>query len=141
MKAPFPSLTAEWHNTPYPSISPSNSSLSHSTQTIIITGAGTGIGRATALAYAAASAARLVLLGRREDKLNETAALVKKEYEKCEVEVHSVDVKAAKGMKEVAAKVGGWDVMALSAGRASKPEKVEEADEGLWWDVFEVSNS
>ncbi|QNK59835.1 SDR family oxidoreductase [Paenibacillus sp. PAMC21692] len=41
----------------------------------LISGAGTGLGRATAIAFAA-EGAEVVLLGRRRDKLEETAALV-----------------------------------------------------------------
>ncbi|OUS78302.1 short-chain dehydrogenase [Paenibacillus sp. MY03] len=45
------------------------------TRIALISGAGTGLGRATAIAFAA-EGAEVVLLGRRRDKLEETAALV-----------------------------------------------------------------
>jgi NAD(P)-dependent dehydrogenase (short-subunit alcohol dehydrogenase family) len=43
-------------------------------QTIVVTGGGTGIGRATALAFAEQGAARVLITGRREKSLAETAA-------------------------------------------------------------------
>lgn len=140
MKPPFPSLTTEWHNAPYPAISPSYPQHSHATQTIVITGAGTGIGRAAAIAYAVARAARVVLIGRREEMLQETGSMVKAANPSCEVEVYGASVTATARMKEVAAAVNGWDVLVLNAGRAAPPEMVEDADGDLWWDVFEVSD-
>lgn len=73
--------------------------------------------------------------------LKETASLVEKEHEKCEVQIHSVNATVTARMKEVASAVGGWDVLVLCAGRAARPQNVEDADSDLWWDVFEVRES
>ena len=67
--------------------------------------------------------------------------MVKAANRSCEVEVYSASVTATARMKDVAAAVKGWNVLVLSAGHAARPEKVEEADGDLWWDVFEVSDS
>jgi NAD(P)-dependent dehydrogenase (short-subunit alcohol dehydrogenase family) len=44
-------------------------------QTVVVTGGGTGIGRASALAFAELGAARVLVTGRRADRLTEAAAL------------------------------------------------------------------
>jgi len=138
MKPPFPALVSEWHNGPYPAIDPSSPALSHAGQTVVVTGGGSGIGQATCLAYAAAGAGRLVLIGRRENKLEETKAKIKEQLPKCEVETYSASAIKAKELKEVADKVKGWDVLVLSAGRAINPKSIEESDPDGWWDVMEV---
>lgn len=138
MKPPFPALVSEWHNVPYPAIDPTSPALSHAGQTVVVTGSGSGIGQATSLAYAAAGASRLVLIGRRENKLNETKAKIKAQSPACEVETYSASAIKANELKEVAAKVKGWDVLVLSAGRATTPQRIEDADPDEWWDVVEV---
>ncbi|MFF4590407.1 SDR family NAD(P)-dependent oxidoreductase [Streptomyces sp. NPDC001388] len=50
-----------------------NSTTSQSSRTVVVTGAGTGIGRATARAFAA-EGAHVVAIGRRVERLKETAA-------------------------------------------------------------------
>jgi NADP-dependent 3-hydroxy acid dehydrogenase YdfG len=96
------------------------------------------LGQATYLADAAAGAGRLVLIGRRENKLEETKAKIKEQLPKCEVETYSASTIKAKELKEVADKVKGWDVLVLSAGRAINPKSIEESDPDGWWDVMEV---
>lgn len=62
------------HKKPYEAISPlKNSSLSQAGRTVLLTGAGTGIGFEIAKSYIAASAARLVVIGRRKDVLDQAA--------------------------------------------------------------------
>jgi NADP-dependent 3-hydroxy acid dehydrogenase YdfG len=138
MKPPYPAFVSEWHNAPYPAIDPSSPALSHTGQTVVVTGGGSGIGQATCLAYAAAGAARLVLIGRRENKLEETKAKIKEQLPKCEVETYSASVTKAKELKDIADKVKGWDVLVLSAGRTINPKSIEESDPDGWWDVMEV---
>lgn len=90
--APFPSPTKTWHSTAYPSISPARPELSQKGKTILVTGGGTGIGAGTAHAFAEAGAARIALLGRREQPLLETKASIQKLYPSIEVFTASVDV-------------------------------------------------
>ena len=138
MKPPYPALVSEWHNAPYPTINPTSLALSHARQTVVVTGAGSGIGQATCLAYAAANASRLVLIGRRENKLEETKLKVLEQSPECEVETYSANASKVKELKEIADKVKGWDVLVLSAGRAIGPTSIEDADPDGWWDVMEV---
>jgi len=144
MKPPYPSFTSEWHKDPYPAIDPATQpSLSHKGQTIIITGSGSGIGRATALAYAAAGAERLVLIGRREQRLQETEEKIKASLSTQDsivvVEKYAVSVTDSKSIRDVARKVAGWDVLVLNAGTGMAPRAVEEADPDEWWNVVETN--
>ncbi|KAJ5646918.1 hypothetical protein N7490_003290 [Penicillium lividum] len=104
------SLTSVWHNAPYPAISPHRKELSASGKTIIITGAGTGIGQATALAFARSGAAKIVLIGRKEETLLAT---------------QNVTDEAA--ITAIAAVVGTWDIMILAAGSISPKAHLREA--------------
>ena len=141
MKPPFASLTAEWHNAPYPAISPTLPAHNHSGQTVVITGGGSGIGQATALAYATASAQRIILIGRRADKLEETKAQIVKQSPDMDVEIYPASVTRAGELRAVAESVRGWDVLILSAGRLMSPKSIKDSDPDEWWDVTEVGNA
>lgn len=91
--APFPSATRTWHSTSYPSISPTNPSLSAKGKTVLITGGGTGIGAETARSFAVAGASRIALLGRRVQPLLDTKAAIEREYgQTTKVFIASTDV-------------------------------------------------
>lgn len=92
---PFPSPTKTWHSTAYPSISPTRPELSQKGKTVLITGGGTGIGAATAHAFAQAGAARIALLGRREQPLLDTKVSIQKQYPGVEVFTAPTDVTKA----------------------------------------------
>lgn len=139
MKPPYPALVSEWHNAPYAAIDPTSPALSHAGQTIIITGAGSGIGQAACLAYAAAGATRLILLGRRQAKLDETRTLVEAQSPgSCVVDSFAADATHAAAITSVAEAVGGWDVLVLSAGATMRPASVADGDPDIWWNVIEV---
>ncbi|KAL2822137.1 hypothetical protein BDW59DRAFT_181057 [Aspergillus cavernicola] len=92
MPTPFPSPTKTWHSTSYSSISPTRPELSAKGKSILITGGGTGIGAETALSFAAAGAARIALLGRREQPLLDTKASIQSQFANVEVFTASADV-------------------------------------------------
>ncbi|PYI14155.1 NAD(P)-binding protein [Aspergillus japonicus CBS 114.51] len=83
--APFPSPTAAWHDKAYPEISPSRPELSAHGKNILITGGGTGIGAETAHRFAQAGAARIALLGRREQPLLDTKISIQRDFPGVEV--------------------------------------------------------
>ncbi|KAI8673039.1 hypothetical protein NCS56_00768600 [Fusarium sp. Ph1] len=65
----FTGLT-KYHKEPYADISPKLPEVSQEGRTILITGGSDGIGLATAKAFVAASAKRVIILGRRAEKLD-----------------------------------------------------------------------
>ncbi|KAJ2983061.1 hypothetical protein NUW58_g6314 [Xylaria curta] len=136
MQPPMPSATRTWHNDTYAAISPSRAELSCDGKTIIITGAGSGIGREAALAFASAGASRIVLLGRREAALQETASLLPQGVW---TETHSVDITQREALQGVAASIGKWDVLVLSAGYISKPSSIASSNADDWWQSFETN--
>ncbi|KAJ5495923.1 hypothetical protein N7539_001039 [Penicillium diatomitis] len=114
MNPPLPSLTRTWHNASYPAISPHRPESAATGKTIIITGAGSGIGRATAQSFAKAGAQKIVLIGRTEASLRETAKTLT-----CNTSVQVADVTDEEALCAIAAATGQWDVMVLAAGYIS----------------------
>ncbi|KAI9714544.1 MAG: hypothetical protein M1820_000506 [Bogoriella megaspora] len=139
MKPPYPALVSEWHNAPYPAIDPSSPALSHAGETVVVTGGGSGIGQATALAFAAAGATKIVLLGRRDNKLQETRDRINEQSPGCAVQTYAVSVTQAKEVKYVAEKVNRWDVLVLSTGRMIAPKNIQDEDPDKWWDALETN--
>jgi NAD(P)-dependent dehydrogenase (short-subunit alcohol dehydrogenase family) len=92
MAAPFPSPTKTWRTTTYPALSPTRPELSAKGKSVFITGGGTGIGAETARYFAQAGAARVGLVGRREQPLLETKASIEKQFPGVEVFTASTDV-------------------------------------------------
>ncbi|KAK3313669.1 hypothetical protein B0H66DRAFT_594521 [Apodospora peruviana] len=78
--APIPShtLTVPFiktlHKSPYPAISTTRPELSQAGRTVLVTGGGSGIGLAIARGFMQASAARVIIIGRRENVITEAAS-------------------------------------------------------------------
>lgn len=139
MKAPFPSLTENYHNASYDAISPTRHELSVANKTIIVTGGGRGLGPEIAKAYAAAGASHLVLLGRTQTTLSRTAEEIKKGFASVSVSTHTADVADEAAIAQAAEKVGKWDVLILNAGLLAEPHSIETSDPADWWRVFETN--
>ncbi|KAH6951207.1 hypothetical protein BKA56DRAFT_682264 [Ilyonectria sp. MPI-CAGE-AT-0026] len=75
-----PALVKKTHKVPYLAISPSRPELSQSGKTILITGSSAGIGSFISRGFAQASASRVILTGRRQHILNDTAAKLSQEF-------------------------------------------------------------
>jgi NAD(P)-dependent dehydrogenase (short-subunit alcohol dehydrogenase family) len=132
-------LTKETHHDVYPSISPSNPSLSVSGQVVLITGGGTGIGLATANFYAQAGAKDVIITGRTEASLKIAAAEIAKLSPKVRVHTFPVDISSKDSIKllwnRVSGEVGHVDVLINNAGRGGPHEKIGEGKVDEWWAV------
>lgn len=132
MAAPFPSPTSKWHDNTYPSISPSRPELSAKGKSVLVTGGGSGIGAETARSFAEAGAARIALLGRREQPLRDTKALIEKQYPGVEVFIAPTDVTNKSQVDAAFGKFAGngkIDVVVSNAALAGPPDSVENAQE------------
>ncbi|CAF9935324.1 hypothetical protein IMSHALPRED_010182 [Imshaugia aleurites] len=139
MRAPFPSLTETYHNASYDAISPTRPELSVAHKTIIVTGGGRGIGPEIARAYAAAGASRIVLLGRTQSTLSQTAEKIEKEFASVSVSTHTADIADQVAIEHVAEKVQNWDVLILNAGVLASPQPIAKSDPADWWRVLETN--
>ncbi|KAK2008699.1 short chain dehydrogenase [Colletotrichum eremochloae] len=73
-------FTKTIHKDPYSAILPSRPELSQTGRTILITGGSAGIGLAIAESFAQAGAKRIIILGRRQHKVEDSVRKLEKEY-------------------------------------------------------------
>jgi NAD(P)-dependent dehydrogenase (short-subunit alcohol dehydrogenase family) len=143
MAAPQPSYTKVTHSATYAAISPTLPALSSAGRVVVITGATGGIGRATALSFAASGPKALVLLGRREDALAETAGLVRSSRDSLMVETYAVDLadsdKLRRVFADVAAAHGGVDVVIHAAGVLAPVVPLLDADPATFLDGYKTT--
>ena len=139
MKPPMPAPVAEWHNDTYASISPSRPELSAKGKRIVVTGGGAGIGAEIVRSFAVAGAARIAILGRRENMLEATKAKIEKEFSGVNISTHTADVSKDADLVKAAKEIGTWDVLVMNAGYMSTPNKIVETDMEDWWKGFEAS--
>ncbi|KAF2666050.1 oxidoreductase [Microthyrium microscopicum] len=131
MAAPLPSATTKWHTDTYEALSPRRPELSAKGKTVLITGGGTGIGAETALYFAEAGAARIALLGRREQPLLDTKAKIEKKFAGIEVFVASTDITNQSAVNDAFAKFAGAskiDVFVSNAALLGPPESVNDVE-------------
>ncbi|KAL4967486.1 SDR family NAD(P)-dependent oxidoreductase [Aspergillus stella-maris] len=118
------SFTKKWHSEPYPFISPTRPELSAAGKNVVITGGGSGIGRATALAFAQAGAKSVSIIGRRLERLEDTAAATKDaaaaSNSQTQVLFQVADITnrpvITTALQNIVAKVGKIDIFAANAG-------------------------
>ncbi|KAH7111802.1 oxidoreductase [Dendryphion nanum] len=99
--------TQIYHRTAYPSIDPARPELSAKGKIIIITGGGTGIGAETAKYFAKAGAARIGILGRREQPLQETKDDIEKNFSSVEVFAIPTDVTKVSEVEAAFSQIAG----------------------------------
>jgi NADP-dependent 3-hydroxy acid dehydrogenase YdfG len=85
------------------------------------------------LAFARAGAAKIVLIGRNEEKLQST----QKQLD-CPSFIHAANVTDETAITQVATSIGTWDIMILAAGHISPRAHMREASVNEWWQNFEV---
>ncbi|MFJ1971436.1 SDR family NAD(P)-dependent oxidoreductase [Streptomyces sp. NPDC087903] len=106
------------------------------TAVAVVTGAGSGIGAATARRLAA-TGHRVVLTGRRKDRLEAVAAQITEAGGQCSV--HPLDVTDQQAVRAFADCLERVDVLVNNAGGALGTEYVAVADPADWSAMFEVN--
>ncbi|MBS1676550.1 MAG: SDR family oxidoreductase [Actinobacteria bacterium] len=106
----------------------------------VVTGAGTGMGAACAQALAASGLA-VVLAGRREEKLNETAAAIRAAHDDAVLEVRPTDVgdpAECEGLvADAVARLGRVDV-AVTAAATFEPKHILEMSAEDWDSCLDI---
>lgn len=106
----------------------------------IITGAGTGIGKSAAIQFAG-QGAKLVLVGRRREPLEETAAEIKKAGGTATV--HPADLEdgnaAAAVVDATIGEYGRVDILVNNAGHSSRVRSIKYVGPEEWESVFKVN--
>ena len=132
------SYTSRVYRDLYPSIDPTSTKLSQKDKVIVLTGAGSGIGgRGMAPAFARAGARAIVLVGRNESKLKETAATIRKINSAIEVPTIPTDISDPAAVDSLFAKIkekyGAADVLVNNAGVLITGGNVGQSDAEKWW--------
>ncbi|KAK3678421.1 hypothetical protein LTR78_001718 [Recurvomyces mirabilis] len=136
----YPSLTKTFHKAAYPAISPARPELSLKGKTVVISGGGTGIGSAITQAFADAGAARIAILGRRPNVLEEMKQQVENSTDgKVTVSTHATDVSDLASVQKAAREIGKWDVLISNAGYLPDIKHLVDSDPTDWWKAFEIN--
>ena len=148
MQPPFPSLTAEWHNEPYATISPTQPHLSLADKTIMVTGGGRGIGNRIAHALASAGASIIGITGRTESSLADVQKSITSQYPNTKVLTFAADVLdeaamslAFASLKRASPSQRGVDMLVHNAGYFADlvPIGAAAADTAEYWKSFEIN--
>ncbi|KAK1466328.1 short-chain dehydrogenase [Colletotrichum cuscutae] len=125
------------HYEPYPEISPNILRTQFTNKTILITGGGSGIGASTARSFAQANAAKLILTGRTESTLHQTAAALRAEFPDLEFSLHVGSISSTDHAASLfASPERSPDVLVNNAGYLSEPASFVDADSKDWWQGF-----
>ncbi|KAK1570233.1 short chain dehydrogenase [Colletotrichum navitas] len=136
-------FTKTIHKKPYPAILPSRPELSQKGRTILITGGSAGIGFAIAQSFAQAGAKRVIILGRRQNLVDEAVSKLEKEYQSVQFSGFSSDVndlgdneKLWKGFEEDGTVI---DVLVLNAAKISNDGSILALGRDYVWDSFTMN--
>lgn len=96
------------------------------------------MGRQAALSFAKAQAARIILVGRRQANLEETASLISSSSPAVQAVVRAADTTDLEALKNIAADVGEWSTLVIASVHASALSTLSSTDIDDWWQGFEV---
>ena len=105
----------------------------------VISGGGSGIGRAAAILFAH-EGAEVAIVGRREDRLETTAAMVREAGGTCHPVKGDVAISsdAKRAVKKAVRSLGGVDILFNNAG-VYRYASFEDTDEELWESVMDIN--
>ncbi|KAI1657885.1 NAD(P)-binding protein [Daldinia decipiens] len=130
-------LTKTYHRSVYPVITPTRPELSQAGKTVLITGGSTGIGYHVAKSFVQAKADKVIILGRRVDKVKAAGEALSAESQGTKVAAIPCDVGSATAVAELWGRFAGEgtriDVLVLNAANTGivKP-LMEQGLAGVW---------
>ena len=138
-----PRFTKTIRRITYDAINPKRPELSAEGKTVVVAGAGWGgIGSGIALSFAKAGAKKIALIGRTQQRLQETKDRIKAENYAVEVYISVTDLSKAEAVGVAAhwirVELGAWDVFINAAMRTGQLATVAGCDEDDWWQTFEI---
>lgn len=130
------SFTETMHRSAYPEISPSRPELSQAGKTVLITGGHTGIGFAIARAFAQANAGRIVIVGRRADRVTSAASRLEAQFPKVQTLGRVCDVSDLASVEtlwdELAKEDIFVDVVVMNAAKLSTGTILDVGRDAVW---------
>ncbi|KAK2778613.1 short chain dehydrogenase [Colletotrichum kahawae] len=136
-------FTKTVHKTTYPIINPARPELSQAGRTVVITGGSAGIGFAIAQGFAQAGAKHIIILGRRQNVLDEAVLQLHKEYPSVKIDGRQSDVS---DLEETDALWKGFendgifvDVLVLNAALVSAGSPILELGRDEVWGQYLVN--
>ncbi|KAF3062017.1 short-chain dehydrogenase [Daldinia childiae] len=130
-------LTKTYHRTVYPTVTPTRPELSQAGKTVLITGGSTGIGYHVAKSFVQAKADKVIILGRRLDKVKAAGESLSAESQGTKVVAIPCDVGSPTAVAELWGRFAGEgtriDVLVLNAANMGivKP-LMEQGLAGVW---------
>lgn len=153
----IPQLTKTVHRTLYPSIDPSNPRLSTAGKTVIISGGAGGIGYLIAKAFSVAGAARIVMIARRQEALDEGSTRLQSENAAAgrttDIWTYLLDIRNSSAAEQVFSSIRtrlnegrgngeeriDADILITSAAQFAPNKLTLEFEPQEWRDVFETN--
>jgi NAD(P)-dependent dehydrogenase (short-subunit alcohol dehydrogenase family) len=139
------SFTKTWHTKAYPSISPTNPSLSARGKIVLITGGSRGIGKSIAIGFAQASASIIIITGRSKTSMTSAAAEIKSQspLPSMKVETFEADILDPLAMKYIFETVkkdfGPIDILISNAGYLNTPSSISSSPLSDYWSTFKIN--
>lgn len=141
MTSPY-TFTKKSHKEPYESISPLRPELSQAGKTVLITGGSDGIGLAIAKAFIQASATKVIIIGRRQERIDTALSNLSQfvtQDAKTHVSGRSCDManpsEAQRLWKDLGKEGIAVDVLVLNAATVSTQQTIlDRGTKGIWED-------
>jgi NAD(P)-dependent dehydrogenase (short-subunit alcohol dehydrogenase family) len=143
--ATWNSFTSTWHSKAYPSISPTNPSLSAKGKVVLITGGSRGIGKSIAIGFAQAGASTIIITGRSNVTMVSAAKEVEAASSILDTKVATFEADISDPiaikivLKTVKQEFGLIDILVSNAGYLNTPGPIASAPLDDYWTTFETN--
>jgi NAD(P)-dependent dehydrogenase (short-subunit alcohol dehydrogenase family) len=129
------------HLTTYPSLTTALHDTNLQSKSVLITGGGHGIGADIARSFAERKVSHIILVGRTESKLQDTASSLSSGFPSTKVSYHTADISSNADVDRLFNSLGeeAPDFLINNAGYLPQPASFIDADLGEWWTGFTIN--